>query len=287
MRYDRSSHDEGTVMTEVARLSIDNALEVSGVYASMLDRISEKLPSTILDSENFNKSASQFKAATLDITDLTPINSAKHLLAVITRTRQALEEAEVSLRKKRLEYRRLNNQLNDTTDQFEREELQISMDEIENHIANAEASARGAIRKLHFNINQYNNILDHLGVDAITEEMYEQDQARYHVMTAFNQALCAARARGGFIDEGNHIYFFQLGINGAVAQMEIDWLINTELELIRDGKAPTHKMVTNWLDACAQKYAVQASEYAARRGLTTLDTTSLLHIEKGNSHENH
>jgi hypothetical protein len=125
-------------------------------------------------------------------------------------------------------------------------------------------------------MGQYQQILDHMGVDYITEEMYEYDQARYHVMTAFFQGLTAARAKGGVIDEGNQIYMFQLGINGAVAQAEVTWLLETERALLADGKAPTHQMVLNWLNSCADKYSEDARVYAEKRGLSTLDYSSML-----------
>lgn len=268
-------------MSNLELKQIATDLEVSGPYKTMLETINNKLPATIFDSENFNKSSSQFKGATLDVADLTPINAARHLLATINKTRQALEEAQIGLRKETVKHGRLTEELESCTDRWRREELQIELDQIETQMANGEASVRGAIRKLHFNLNQYQAILEHLGVDHITEEMYEADQARFHVMTAFNQALTAARARNGYIDEGNHIYLFQLGINGAVAQMEVDWLLNTEAQLLNDGKAPTHKMVTNWLEACADKYAGNAQEYAQRRGVLAFDESSLLALERG------
>jgi len=268
-------------MSNIELKTISGDLEISGTYKTMLEKINNALPATILDSENFNKSSSQFKAATLDVADLTPINAARHILATINRTRQALEEAQLGLRKENVKHARLTEELDSCIDRWRREEIQIELDEIETRRANGEASVRGAIRKLHFNINQYQAILEHLGVDAITEEMYEHDQVRYHIMTAFNQALTAARSRNGYIDEGNHIYLFQLGINGAVAQMEVDWLLNAEAQLLNDGKAPTHKMVTNWLEACADKYAGNAQEYAQRRGVLAFDESSLLALERG------
>lgn len=242
----------------------------------MLARINDLLPQTLLDSENFNKASSQFKTTTLDVTDLTPLNSAKHLLASIQRTRQALEDAQSNLKRKYLKVRKLKAKLEKEVNPLKQEALEIDLSEAENHIANIEATVRGAIRKLHFSMTQYQSILDHLGVDCITEEMYENDQARYHILTAFNQALTAARARGGIIDEGNHIYLFQLGINGAVAQAEVSWLLEREQDLLAEGKAPTHQMVLNWLHACADKYENDARDYAEKRGLTTLDYTSML-----------
>ena len=75
-------------------------------YTNILAKVKDALPLANIDATNFNKSSSQFKLATLDITDLTPINSAKHLLAVIQKTRQALEQASIDLRRKKLELKR-------------------------------------------------------------------------------------------------------------------------------------------------------------------------------------
>lgn len=241
----------------------------------MLDRIAESLPNATRDSEAFHKASSQFKSATLDVVDLTPISAARHLLAIVTQSRQALEEADINLRRKRLELKRLTKKLNDSSDDFDVEETEISIDELNCQIENIEQSARGAVRRLHFSLNQYQQILDTLGIDQITEELYEFDQARYHVMTAFNQALTAARARGGLIDEGNHIYLFQLGINGAVAQMEVNRLLGMESEMLSDEVEPSHELILDWLNHCADKYADSANFFAKQRFLETFDETSL------------
>lgn len=262
-----------------AHQQIANTLQVSGRYTEMLERITDGLPAVAMDSENFHKSASQFKTVTLDVVDLTPINSAKHLLAVINRTRQALEEAQISLRRKRLDAEEARDKASRLTG-FERERALIDADEAESHVLNIEASARGAIRKLHYTMGQYQQVLDRLGVDHLTEEDYEKDQIRYHIMTAFNQALTAARARGGRIDEGNHIYLFQLGINGAVAQAEVTSLLEAEDALLGENKAPTHAMVMRWLEACADRYADNPIVYAQARGFTPLDKESLISLEQ-------
>lgn len=261
-----------------AHQQIANTLQVSGRYTEMLERITDGLPAVALDSENFHKSASQFKTVTLDVVDLTPINSAKHLLAVINRTRQALEEAQVNLRRKRVDAEEARHKA-ETSTGFERERALIDVDEAESHIVNIEASARGAIRKLHYTMGQYQQILDRLGVDHLTEEQYEQDQIRYHIMTAFNQALTAARAKGGWIDEGNQIYMFQLGINGAVAQAEVSSFLQAEEDLLKAGKAPTHQMILNWLNALADRFADAPIKYAENRGFTPLDKSSLIALE--------
>ena len=120
------------------------------------------------------------------------------------------------------------------------------------------------------------SLLEYLGVDTITEEMYEQDQARYHVMTAFAQGLSAARARGGVIDEGNMIYLFDLGINGAMAQAEIMDLLKQEDLLIQDGMAPTHGHTRQWLEQIGDKYQQFVVDGARNKGLIPYNEQALI-----------
>jgi hypothetical protein len=258
-----------------------NELELSlpEQYTPVLSTIDSILPLANIDTENFNKASSQFKVATLDVVDLTPINSARHLLAIVQQTRQALEEASISLRRKKLELKKKELQVL-TSDEAEEEELFIDIDELKTHINNIEAAGRGAVRKLANALDQYQHILNALGKDHLTELDYEKDQARYHIMTAFNQALTAARSRGGLIDEGNHIYLFQLGINGAVAQREITAFLEAEQEALNTGMAPTHEAIVTWLNLVADKFETSPELYANNRSLQVLNTELVLENNK-------
>jgi len=248
-------------------------------YHPILQKIQDILPQAKLDTENFNKSASQFKTATLDVVDLTPINSAKHFLAIIQKTRKALEEASFNLRRKKLELKRKELELmsaegNDVDD------FLIDIDELKFQIESLEEAGRGAVRKLANALEQYQGILNALGKEHLTELDYEQDQVRYHIMTAFNQALSAARSRGGLIDEGNHIYLFQLGINGALAQYEVTSFLQAEQEALNKNMTPSHEGILVWLNRLADKYTDAPSRYAAQRNLKTLNTDLILEIEQ-------
>jgi hypothetical protein len=89
------------------------------------------------------------------------------------------------------------------------------------------------------------------------------------------QALNAARARGGVIDEGNLIYLFDMGINSAQAQAEIYAYLKMENTLMEQGKAPTHEMTMVWLEACADKFSGDSVKFAERRGFKLYDEESL------------
>jgi hypothetical protein len=256
----------------------DLQIAIPDNYAPMIKRIDETFALAKVDTESFNKASSQFKVVTLDVVDLTPINSAKHLLAVIQNTRQAIEEANITLRRKKIELAQKENEII-TAQGHEAEVLLIDIDELKMHIDNIEAAGRGAIRRISHALDQYQTILDSLGKDHLTELDYENDQPRYHIMTAFNQALTAARARGGLIDEGNQIYLFQLGINGAVAQREVTALLQAEEEALTDGFEPNHEGLIEWLNRLADKFIDCPKNYAEKRNMTILNESLLLSLE--------
>jgi len=274
--------------TDLVVKDIQNALvEVKPEYKTMLKNIDKKMPVIQEASSNFHKSHSQFMGVTLDVTAITPVRSIKHTLAEVNKTKNALQEAHIRMQKKAVELKMKQRELLECQDDLEREMLEIEILELQTHSINAQDSVQGAIRKMNFFVNQYQSLLKHLGVDEITEEMYEREENRYHVMTAMKQALTSARPRGGIIDEGNMIYLFDLGISGAQAQAEVFAYLNTENELMKEGKAPTHEMTMRWLEACADKWEGDPQKFAERRGFTLLDKQSLTNTKKIESKTKH
>mgnify|MGYP001414747868 FL=1 len=274
--------------TDLVVKDIQNALvKVKPEYKTMLKNIDEKMPVIQEATSNFYKSHSQFMGVTLDVTAITPVRSIKHTLAEVDKTKSALQEAHIRMQKKAVELKMKQRELLECQDDLDREMLEIEILELQTHSINAQNSVQGAIRKMNFFVNQYNSLLKHLGVDEITEEMYEKEENRYHIMTAMKQALTSARPRGGIIDEGNMIYIFDLGISGAQAQAEVFAYLNTENELMKNGKAPTHEMTMRWLEACADKWEKDPQKFAERRGFTLLDKQSLTNTKKIESKTKH
>jgi len=244
-------------------------------YNLMLKNIQDRMPAVVRDTSNFHKSHSQFMQVALDVTAITPIRSIKHSLAEIDRTRSALQEAYINLRKKQNDLKKKERELASCTDELDRELLEIEILEINSHLEGTQNAVNGAIRKMNFFVNQHKQLLEKIGKEEITEEDYEREEARYHIMTCMKQALNAARSRNGMIDEGNLIYLFDLGINAAQAQAEVFAYLNMENQLISNGQAPTHEMTMRWLEACADKWADDPAKFAARRGFSIFDRSSL------------
>lgn len=259
--------------------NMQTALEVKKPeYNLMLKNIDERLPAVTRDTSNFHKSHSQFMQVTLDVTAITPIRSIKHTLAEIDRTRSALQEAYINMRKKQVELKRKQDELEnpkEPLDAFAKELLEIEILELQGHLEGTQNHVNGAIRKMNFMVNQHKQLLEAVGKDEITEEDYEREESRYHIMTCMKQALNAARSRNGMIDEGNLIYLFDLGINAAQAQAEVFAYLNMENQLISQGQAPTHEMTMRWLEACADKWEKDPETFAKRRGFSIFDRSSL------------
>lgn len=250
-------------------------------YNVMLKNIQDRLPIVQQDTSNFHKSHSQFMQVTLDVTAITPIRSIKHTLAEIDRTRSALQSAYIGMRKKQIELDRKKDELEnpkEPLDRFQKELLEVEILEAEAELETGQNHVNGALRKMNFMVNQHKQLLEKVGKDQITEEDYEKEESRYHIMTCMKQALNAARSRGGMIDEGNLIYLFDLGINAAQAQAEVLAYLNAENELLKKGMAPTHEMTMCWLEACADKWEKDPETFAKRRGFSIFDKSSLTNV---------
>ena len=244
-------------------------------YKSMLSNIAEKMPAVTQATSNFHKSHSQFMGVTLDVTAITPIRSIKHTLAEIDKTRSALQEAYINLRKKEVKLKKKQVKLVDCREPLARELLEIEILEIQVHLEGTRNAVQGAVRKMNFFTNQYDNLMKKIGKEELSEEDYELEEARYHIMTCMKQALNSARPRQGVIDEGNMIYLFDLGINAAQAQAEVFSYLNWENELVTQGKAPEHEHTVQWLEGCADKWAGCPAAFANSRGFDIIDKTSL------------
>ena len=244
-------------------------------YKSMLTNIAEKMPAVTQATSNFHKSHSQFMGVTLDVTAITPIRSIKHTLAEIDKTRSALQEAYINLRKKEVKLKKKQAKLLDCSDPLGRELLEIEILEIQGHLEGTRNSVQGAVRKMNFFTNQYDNLMKKIGKEELSEEDYELEEARYHIMTCMKQALNSARPRQGVIDEGNMIYLFDLGINAAQAQAEVFSYLNCENELVTKGNAPAHHHTVQWLEGCPDKSAGCPAAFANSRGFDVFDPTSL------------
>lgn len=236
-------------------------------HLPMMRIIQDNLPIIKEGSDNFMKTQSQFMDNMLTIHHPTPIRNLRQILAEINKSLQALREAHYNIKRKEIEVKKYERKLLTEEDDLERELIQVEIDDRLSGMEVNKGYISGAIRKITNYMIQYRSILDSIGVKSFDEIDFEKEEERYHIMTAFDQALTAARTHNGIIDEGNHIYFMQIGINGSSAQREILIYLSNEGKLIQEGKEPTHEMILQFLNDMAEKYKGCSIHYATKKGL--------------------
>lgn len=291
---------------EITKLQMEDSFNklvaIMPEHQQMLDVIKESTPEIHRSTSLFFKTQSQFMDNMMTVSHNTPLRNLRQILAEMNQTREAIKEAYFKLKKKDIEVKQKQleaeeffkfiedpkpflkiKKFKDVSAREAELKLQMLEIEIQELIAQAETTRgyiSGAIRKLTNYTEQYNTVQERHGLQGFTEADFELEEERYHIMKAFEQALCAARTRHDFsIDEGNMIYLTQIGINGAHAQFEIHQYLKAEQEILKSGKAPTHDMYLAFLNQMATHFAGSAQNYANAKGMATMTTTAL--IQKG------
>jgi len=254
---------------------IGKSLDINPEYKDMIKNIEGVMPNVYKNSSNFYKSDSQMKEVTLNISDITPFTRLKHILARIERTKEALRFNYFSSKKKQNEIA-LKKEAIASASNLEKELLEIQIEELESDMQVTDNYLKGAIRQLNFLMTQYQVTMESMGKEFISEEEYEESEAKNHIAIALKQALCAARSRNGVIDEGNHIYLFELGINGTTIQAEMYKFFAMENEMLSLGEEPTHEMQMAWIEKMMDKYQNNPVKVIEARKLQKLDPTSLV-----------
>jgi len=239
-------------------------------YVPMLKEIQAGLPEIRRASQAFFKTQSQFMDNMLTVSHPTPLRNLRQILAEMNRTMEAIRENYFNRLRLELKIKKSKHKLENDPflDEFDREEIGIDLADDQSKKEVQEAYWGGAIRKLRNYMEQYQSILNTLGVKNWTEIDFEGEEERYHIMKAFEQGLNAARAHHGIVDEGNMIYFYQIGINGGVAQAYVLRFLLEEERLIKEGGNVSHSAVIHFLEEMANTFKGCSKKFAEMKGMT-------------------
>ncbi len=250
-------------------------------HKEMVTKIQASMPAIQASTDLFYKSQSQFMDNMLTVSGPTPIRNVRQILAEMQKTHEAIRELQFKTMRKDVELRMKQREYETETDELKKQLIEVDMIEMKYSAELSKSYLSGAIRKLTNYTDQYNSLVEKHNLKEFTEEDFEREEEKYHIMTAFTQGICAARAHGGVIDEGNMIYLTQIGINGTHAQKLVSDYLNYEMKLIADNKAPTHKFFLNFLEQVAEIFKGCSTQYAEHKGMAgTMTKTALLTGDK-------
>lgn len=159
--------------------------------------------------------------------------------------------------------------------------LKIELEEVQSGLADSRVYIEGALRTIAQHQRAYDSILKAHNLEGWTEEDYENEEARYHVMTAFAQSMEDVYSRGGIIDKGDLIYMRQIGIHPAIATKEL----RTHMALM-DSKMSDDSRVNaiedhsddmiKFLSEMADKYSHAAKKMLKFKGLDNYKDSDLM-----------
>jgi len=248
-------------------------------HVAMVESIKTILPEIHRGQQQFMKTQSQFMDNMLTVSHLTPLRNLRQILAEMAKTEAALRESYYKIEKTKAKIKILERKM-EGGDELKKELLRLQIEEKISQIDLAKGYVQGAIRKLANYSEQYKNIIEKLkverGIETWTEVDFEEEEERYHIGKAFSQALCAARSRGGLIDEGNFIYFQQIGINGSTAQHYVTHYLREEHERLDTGVEMPHSMELNFLEHMMSKFKGCSKDFAVYKGMTVFSDVALL-----------
>lgn len=253
----------------------------------MLTSINSRMDLVNKATMHFGKRQSQFMDNMLTLSHPTPYRNLRQILSEIESSYGGLSEAYFKREKSKIKLKRLYNSLSyfeslgvDDEKYPDKLDIELEIREIQAGLKASEKYIIGAIRRVHNHIDQYESILAELkkerGVEELTEKDFEEEEEKYHIKTAYAQALTAARSRNGMIDEGNHIYFYQIGINGAVAQQNIINFLEHEQKLISTDQTPGHGMILDFLEKVYQSHKGCSLQYANLKNIKLNNQQAIL-----------
>jgi len=263
-------------MFDMIKLEASSVVKTSDAYVQMSKDIQKNLPMIQEASSHFGKTQSQFMDNFLTLSHPTPLRNARQALAELNKSIAALKEAQYKLSKKKLLIKRLEKDLSVETDDIKKEELQLEIDYESSNIATTMLYVEGAVRSVTNYTEQYKQIMKSAGYDEMSEADFEKEEERYHIMKAFDQAICAARAHGGLIDEGNHIYLSQIGVNGQMAQHFLNKFFEQERLVILNGGGLTSGFQRAFLKNMADHFAGCSNQMAEAKGMQATSPSALL-----------
>lgn len=246
----------------------------------MIEIINKALPEISRAKNNFGKTQSQFMDNMLTVSHTTPLRNMRQILAEIERIQNALRENFFKQQETKVKIQMKQRELSTEMDHLKCELLQIKINKLCSALQAGEIYIAGAIRSLTNYTEQYNKLAEKVaeeqGVSEFSEIDFEAEEEKYHIQKAFEQGLCAARTRGGIIDEGNHIYFMQIGINGSSAQIDVFQHLEQEGKILQEEGFVDHQMVLDFLEAMSKKYKGCSKKYANWKGMDVKSENALI-----------
>jgi hypothetical protein len=261
-------------VNELVRTEINNiTTKASGfitLTSAKLQKISREMVEVDRASQSFGKNKTQTTAKLMTLTMLSPCSpyhSLRQILAQIEKKRSALRETLFKFKKDEIAVRRLENKIKITTDELDREELQVDIEETKGRVAMTIPYIEGALKEIGSYQTAYREICTAHNIPEQWDEAdMEEAEIGHHIRSAFRNGVRDIMAHGR-LNVSSCEYFEQYGINPVTANGYIHKYLVAANNAETD---PDFNDFMGFLDAMAEKFKDSYKEVMKRLGITTL-----------------
>merc|ERR1711991_670798 len=126
-----------------------------------------------------------------------------------------------------------------------------------------ESKINGSFKDIATLITAYNNMKENFGVEAWTEEEFEDSEKKHHVRRGF-ELMYRNLMDGGRVSTSTIEYMQQYGVHPQVAMTEVSGYIQVTAQKIKNHELPHSNDLEEFMDLMADKYYKNADKTAER-----------------------
>ena len=247
--------------------------ELAVIDSKKLAKISQRMVEIDRANLTAGKSNTQTTSSLMTLTMLCdgPYRRLRQVLAQIEKTRNAIEENVFTMRKRKVELRRLR----ESDDELD----MIEADQLEHGMLRGKIYLEGALKELAMFQETYDEIKRTHNIPEDWDEVdMEKDEIANHIRMAFRNGIRNIMT-GGSLGNGTLEYLEQFGIHPMTADKMIKGYIEKTNGLIEEGRAPTVDHLYEFLDYCAETFKDSHKAVMKRIGIEELIKSDYLYQE--------
>jgi len=276
----------------ITRAGDPNAMAMKTITEEKLNEIAKFMPEVNRSISSFSKKNSQTTSSLMSLTmiDSGPYRTLRQILAQIDRKQGALKENMYDREEKKVEYKRLQKQLDkvagethitidgeiievmdDEDADHVRELIQIKMDRIASDIVDVTSYVEASLKELGAYMERYKEVRENNGIPKDwDEEDFEEAEIEHHIKTMYRNAVRDFIVTAGRGNHGTFEYCEQYGIHEIVMMREVSGYVREIDRMIDAGEEVTIDTHYSFLDAMYEKHKDDYKMAMKRIGLNNI-----------------
>ena len=257
----------------ITRAADENLFEFQSIGKAEIAQIASFMTEVNRATNAFGKSQSQYMNHIMTVSNNSVYRNLRQILSEIERKRQALKENTFKLKRDIITLIQKRELVQKEQEKYAKLMLEVDIEELESNITDARLYVEAALKTILAYEGAYNDIKSKYNIDRWDEKDFELSEEEHHIKKAFEQAHADILSTSR-INQGNHEYFRQVGINPQNAFADLTTYMAREdkrmTEMVSAGDPNPNigiESFVQFLDDMATKYRGCSAKVLALKGI--------------------